>query len=311
MFQYILDRSLDPDFARARLARAVARRVARVHDPLVRYSLNGRALALPLSHDLPWNIRVHPTYSDNLRRLAAFVRQREGHLHLIDVGANVGDSWALAQPKLPADRAGDTFLLIEGSPRYFALLERNTRDVPGVTCVCRLISDTLGATDASIVLDEGNARVLTGGAHAERLEFDTLDHLLETQVSARAANLVKVDVEGADPKVLRGARGLIARARPVLMFEHSPRELVASGQSDRAIFDELAEWGYPRVLLYDHRGLLLAEASTSEVAPLDGFLRYARMQPAFYYDVCAFPGHTDAYAEFVRSEQAFYATLES
>ena len=305
MFQFLLDRSLDPDFGRARLARAAARRVARVRDPLVRYRLNGRTLALPLSHDLPWNIRVHPTYSDNLRRLAAFVRAREGAVRAIDVGANVGDSWALAQD---TRASGDTFLLVEGSPRYFELLERNTRDVPGVTCVCRLVSDHRGVADGAIVLDEGNARVVAGGGTA--LEFETLDGLLETHATARDANLVKVDAEGADTRVLRGARGLIARARPALFFEHSPRELAHAGEGDRAIFDELAAWGYPRVLLYDHRGLLIGEAATGETAPLDALLRYARLQQGYYYDVCAFHGSTDAHAAFLRAEQTFYAALE-
>jgi FkbM family methyltransferase len=303
VFQFLLDRSLDPDFSRARIARAAARRIARLGDPLVRYRLNGRMLALPLSHDLPWNIRVHPTYSDNLRRLAAFVREREGAVRMIDVGANIGDSWALAQ-----GGASDTFLLVEGSPRYFELLERNTRGVAGVTCVRQLVSDRRGDADVSIVLDEGNARVVPGGDGASRETFETVDGLIASRPEHVFANLLKVDVEGADTRVLRGARELITRARPAILFEHSPSALVAAGEDDRAIFTELAAWGYPQVLLYDHRGLLLGEAATTEAAPLDAWLRFARLQPGSYYDVAALSG--GALDAFAREELAYYAALE-
>ena len=53
--------------------------------------------------------------------------------------------------------------------------------------------------------------------------------------------LVKIDVEGSEPAVLRGARGLLSRPdRPAVMFECNPAALTESGSSVRALLDLLA-----------------------------------------------------------------------
>src|SRR5439155_15646667 len=81
--QLLLDGSLGESLLLAKVCHRLQGLVAARHDPLVRYRLCGRDLVLPLSHDLPWNRRVFPGYSDNLRRLAALVRARRGTLRLI------------------------------------------------------------------------------------------------------------------------------------------------------------------------------------------------------------------------------------
>jgi FkbM family methyltransferase len=55
--------------------------------------------------------------------------------------------------------------------------------------------------------------------------------------------LVKIDVEGSEPAVLRGARGLLSRPdRPAVMFECNPVALTESGSSVRALLDLLADY---------------------------------------------------------------------
>jgi FkbM family methyltransferase len=284
LFQLLLDLMQSPDWNVARASRRVRDTVTRFHDPLVTYRLNGRSLKLPLSHGLPWTRRTLPLYADNLRRLAAFVRERHGSLRMIDVGANVGDSYAQAG-SLP----GDAFLLVEGSERFFPLLERNTRDDPAVTRVLTLLSDRCEDLLAELVEDQGNASLRTGGVRAARLSVETLDRLLEAHPGFRSSNLLKVDVEGHDRRVLLGARGLLAGAAPVLLFEHQPRQLTLAGEDDRAVFRDLAALGYRRFLFYDYRGHLHGECSADEEQRLDGLMESARQQDFYYYDVCCFP----------------------
>jgi hypothetical protein len=73
------------------------------------------------------------------------VRQRLGHLVMIDVGER-RDSWALP----PTAAASDAYLLVEGSPRWFALLERNTAAIPRHR-VRALLSDRAGEANAGFV----------------------------------------------------------------------------------------------------------------------------------------------------------------
>jgi len=305
MRQFLLDRALSPDRRTSRLFRLLAGGVARVNDGLVRYRVNGRLLELPLSHDLPRNRHVFPTYSDNLRRLANAVRRGRGRLVMIDVGANVGDSWALASD---AAATSDAFLLVEGSPRWFTLLERNTASDPRVTRERALLADRAGETDAGFVVEEGNGRVIAG---SQRVRFDTLDDVVDRHPAFREANLLKIDVEGYDDRVLRGASRLLDTARPVLLFEHQPRLLAAMGGDDRAVFGELAARGYGRFVLYDNRGYLIATVAATDRERLEELLRYARMQPDCYYDVCAIHDRDASLRHaFLEDEQAFYSALE-
>jgi FkbM family methyltransferase len=53
--------------------------------------------------------------------------------------------------------------------------------------------------------------------------------------------LLKIDVEGSETAVLRGARGLLSRPdRPAVLFEYNPVALTESGSSVQALLDLLA-----------------------------------------------------------------------
>jgi hypothetical protein len=51
--------------------------------------------------------------------------------------------------------------------------------------------------------------------------------------------VIKIDVDGAEPVVLAGARETIARDRPLLLVEFSPVLLTSAGYDPQALF---AEW---------------------------------------------------------------------
>lgn len=300
MLQFLLDLAVHRDRRIARLFGPVKSGVSRVFDGSVSYRLNGRVLALPLSHDLPVTRRLHPGYSDNLRRLAAFLRDRDGAVRMIDVGANVGDSWALAAG---GDR--DAFLLIEGSARFFRFLERNTAGVPGVTRLHQLLADRDADARGSWRIDRGNAQLVESAGGGEAMRCRALDSLLEAHPAFRGANLLKVDVEGFDTRVLRGARGLLAGARPVVFFEHQPRAVLEAGEDDHAVFAELAALGYRHPILYDNQGHLVGEVDSGGDRVLDTLLGYARQREDFYFDVCCFhEGRADARAAFLGQERA-------
>jgi FkbM family methyltransferase len=301
MSQFLLDLSISPRPWVSRVFRTLRSATLRVHDPIVAYRLNGRSLALPLSHDLPNNRRVAPIYGDNLRRLCEFLRERRGRLTMIDVGANVGDSWALSSPV-----EGDRYLLVEASERWSRLLERNATGAPGVTRVRAMVSDRCERVSATVVVEQGNGRIEIGGRDAREIETVTVDVLVERHPEFAHADLLKVDVEGWDARVLRGAATLLRGRHPVLFFEHDPAG--TAGEDGDRVFHELADLGYRRFLFYDHRGFLAAVVEAGEwerVADLDA---YATQLEHYYYDVCVFHADQAELADaFLTAERGFYA----
>jgi FkbM family methyltransferase len=79
-------------------------------------------------------------------------------------------------------------------------------------------------------------------------------------------NLVKIDVEGAELMVLRGARELLSQARPVIILAVHPYWLPA-GQTPAEIADLLAEHNYE---LFDSTGQQVKTLRSGEYLCLHG-----------------------------------------
>lgn len=67
---------------------------------------------------------------------------------------------------------------------------------------------------------------------------------LDSLVTASDVDVIKIDVEGAELGVLRGGEAVVARCRPVVMFESAPPQDDGLGFSKPAMWDWLTEQGY-------------------------------------------------------------------
>jgi FkbM family methyltransferase len=145
---------------------------------------------------------------------------------VIDVGANVGClSFQAAQ--LVGERG--RVIAIEPNPDNLQLLYAgilvndwaNVRVVPCAAWDAPGIMSLKGGTSNTYLvlaapLDEGRA-------------YTQLVRLDEALAAVDRVDLIKMDIEGHEPRALRGARGLIKRHRPTLLTEFNPRCLRAVG----------------------------------------------------------------------------------
>jgi len=81
-----------------------------------------------------------------------------------------------------------------------------------------------------------------------------------------APEVIKIDVEGAEIGVLRGARSILHRYRPLIILSIHPREIVMTGDRVEALRELLDELDYD---LCDTNGRTVAELKSGEylVAP--------------------------------------------
>lgn len=147
---------------------------------------------------------------------------------VFDVGANTG-VYALIAASVPGARVH----AFEAYPPVAALLRENLalNDSGGsVTVVDAAVSDTVAALDLHVPDPTGDLVETScsleesfkgGGGTVVTVDATTLDaywhDLGEPYVST-----VKVDVEGAEHRVLAGARDLLRRSRPVVFYEVLP-----------------------------------------------------------------------------------------
>lgn len=160
---------------------------------------------------------------------------------LFDVGAHRG-LFSLIHCALSPDRRA---VLFEPSPSLAkdarGLLVLNGLDGRAEVRACG-VGDRTGRRQ--IVEDAlGFAIEAKGGAAgAETIEFTTLDD--EWRRTGVAPSIVKIDVEGAEAEVVRGAAALLRDTRPVLFLELHMDELERRGESTRALLAELTAAGY-------------------------------------------------------------------
>jgi FkbM family methyltransferase len=130
----------------------------------------------------------------------------------IDVGAHIGS--------VMAEVRGCKIIAFEAMPEKAEALRRK---FPTATVHACAVGESHG--DVTFFVDRAQSGYSSLSAHRSDTEkiivpLRTLDSL----VSGDDVDVVKIDVEGAELGVLRGALELVRRCRPVILFESAPDE---------------------------------------------------------------------------------------
>ena len=180
-----------------------------------------------------------PPCDDDTRRVLRAVLKRDSNA--VDVGCNRGSILREILAAAPSGR----HLAFEPIPRLFHLLERR---FPGVECHRLAASDerstvrfhVFEAMDGFSGLVRRQVGSDPGMVREIEVQTDLLDHLVP---SDRRIDLIKIDVEGAEYKVLRGAVNILRRCRPVIVFECGRGGLDIYGHTPGQVFDLLHDSG--------------------------------------------------------------------
>lgn len=184
-----------------------------------------------------------------VRELDGFLARSAGCRRLLDVGACHG-LFALA---FTQGRPGAAAVAVEPSPLAWQILEANVRSNPEARVTP--VQTAVGAAPGVLRMHyswhhlEASPPDASGGLS---IPLRTLDSLRDEL--AFRPDVMKIDVEGYEISVLRGAGRILREDRPILFLEVHPQRIHELGGTMSELGDLLAEHGY-RIL--DLRGVPL------------------------------------------------------
>jgi FkbM family methyltransferase len=245
-------------------------------------SMHGVDAQVNAGYAYPAFYRRWTTYNDPLVQLVVSTGRRRGRpVSVVDVGAAVGDTVLLLLDRAPG--VVSHFACVEPDDEFYGYLERNLGDREDVSLFRTMLSDS-PSEQASLI------RTHSGTASAQgqdRSPTSTLDIV----VGDLPVDVLKIDTDGFDGTVLRGASTVLGRHRPTVIFEWHPILVEATGQDWSTAFDTLVEHDYRWFVWFTKEG----EFSHFDLAPRREVLAMMAEQarrdlgprPDWHYDVVA------------------------
>jgi FkbM family methyltransferase len=170
----------------------------------------------------------------------------------LDVGANQGEFSVFAAPRLSAGR----IISLEPVSFLFERLQRNVtaNGFRNVTTLQRGLSDRDAVVGIYMVrsrftdgsLNEGlpsTVRFVDAENEIEQIRVIPLDSLV-ADLNINRLDVMKVDVEGAEMRVLLGAAESIYRFRPVILLEINDETCRSAGYRAEDLIDYVEKMGY-------------------------------------------------------------------
>lgn len=190
---------------------------------------------------------------------------------VIDIGANIG--FYTKQLARWVSGNGGYVIAVEPEPANLSQLARCIERA-GIRSVVRVISGV--ASDRS-----GKARLAINPQHPgdhkiadNGMEVDayTIDELTDRDRNGRIC-LIKIDVQGAEERVLKGADATIARDHPAIFIELDNDALMRMGSNVERVMDWLTQRGYAPFV--QRGGVHPVPITSAEVISLSSNGKYA------------------------------------
>lgn len=253
----------------------------------VRVFLHGQTLILNPGSPYSFVLARYPHFDAGLAATAKVLRDaRRRPLNVVDVGSAIGDTVAMLSRALPGGLA--QVLCIDGASENLALFQENTRHLSNITVEFTML--TAAATEvATLTRHHPGTAAATGKA---RTNSKTLDQVIAEKQPETVWDLLKVDTDGFDGEVLRGAVDHLRKHQPVVVFEWHPYLVEKCGNDPYAAFEALANAGYNSYLWFNNRGSFShfsALPSREQIADLGAFLIAKNNSGDPHFDIVALP----------------------
>lgn len=189
-------------------------------------------------------------------------------MNILDIGAHIGYYTLLASKS--AGPSGKVFAF-EPEPANFSLLKKNVaaNRADNVTLVNSAASDKNGTHELFIEkYNRGHHSFGPGSKNSEKIIIRTLiidDYL--GSLGDPKIDIIKIDIEGAEPIAFRGLKGAVARNPDIVIFtEVYPRCMDRLGESASRYLHDLSSYGLRLWNIDEH------SKSLKLIADIDAFV---------------------------------------
>lgn len=160
---------------------------------------------------------------------------------ILDIGANRGE-FALAAAALDPD---SKIISFEPNPNVVAILEQDIarNGISNIEVRPYGLSDRNDTLSLHVPLDNSGAASF-GGADSQAYVVDVPVFVGDEVLPDLSPELVKIDVEGFEGRVVKGLEKLIARSRPIIISEFCPVTLGRCGSSPEEFRSYMDSLGY-------------------------------------------------------------------
>ncbi len=244
------------------------------------------AISIPGNNPLFKHYQYFPDYNIELGKLAQVISKKYPDSYLVDIGANVGDTIAVVKSVIDMP-----VIAIEGDEFSYKFLVENSVLFKNVHTINQFLGEKSEKATITTEKEGWNTTLIPSAAGEKMISLKTLDETLkENNFFSAEIKLIKIDAEGFDTIILRGATGTMMQHSPVLYFEYNRENMDLIGENGLLTLFSLTDAGYNKIAVFDNHGRCLIHTDLTQRDILQQLHNYADGIKGLipHYDICIF-----------------------
>ncbi|MDR2409558.1 MAG: FkbM family methyltransferase, partial [Bacteroidales bacterium] len=214
----------------------------------VKIKIHGFQIFQPFNYTYPITSRLFKNYNSPLIECVYQASKIRGRgIIFFDIGAAIGDTVLLI--KSNCSEMISCFYCIEGDAEFFNYLKINMTPFNNVFCINNILSDISGKTNSLVRIHSGTASA-QGNNEVTAITFDEII----SSLNINQLDLIKIDTDGYDGKILKGSEKTIKKFMPLIIFEWHPLLCIQTKTDYNEHFSTLKKLNYNNFIWFTKFG---------------------------------------------------------
>ncbi len=247
--------------------------------------LHGYDVILNYGYTYPIYSRLFTSYNNPLVELVyqAYSANNNSQVTLIDIGAAIGDTVLLIHSSCP--NMVSNYYCLDGDKEFFNYLQYNLNFLSEAIPVFTMLSDGDKSEKELIRTHKGTA----SSQGTVEVEARPLDAVMQ-EVNVKSIDIIKIDVDGFDGKVISGSKQILEAHKPAIIFEWHPILTERTNNCLLEPFQVLSSCGYNKFVWFTKYGEFSHFTDGSDLESINKLANLCirdKFHPDWHYDVVA------------------------